>query len=55
MKLTENQILALQALDGYFDPAGAEFWQGKELDDYLKARLKDRLKQEKEVLEKYDS
>lgn len=52
MKLTRNQVLALQILDGYSDPEGADFWEGRELTDYLKARLNDKLKQEKEVLEK---
>lgn len=53
MKLTKLQILALQVLDGYSDPAGAEFWEGKELDEYFKARFKDKVAQEKEVLKKY--
>ena len=53
MKLKRIQILALQILDGYSDSAGVDFWEGKELDDYLKIRLQDRIKQEKEVLDKY--
>lgn len=51
MKLTENMVLALQSLEGYFDPAGAKYWSGKELEDYLKARIKDKIEQ----LKKYDS
>ena len=50
MKLTKNQVLALQALEGYFDPQGAEYWSNKELEDYLKARVKDKIKE----LQKYE-
>ena len=35
MKLTKNQILAIQALEGYFDPQGAEYWSDKELEEAL--------------------
>ena len=45
MKLTKNQVLALQALEGYSDPQGAEYWSGKELSDYLKARAIDKIKE----------
>ena len=50
MKLSKNQVLALQALEGYFDPKGAEYWSGKELEEYLKARIKDKIK----TLKKYE-
>ena len=45
MILTENQVLAIQALEGYFDPVGAKYWSGRELEEYLKARAKDKIKQ----------
>ena len=44
MKLSENQVLALQALEGYFDPEGAKYWSDRELEEYLKARVKDKIK-----------
>lgn len=40
--MTEAEVKALQALEGYDDPAGATYWAGKPLRDYLKARLPDK-------------
>lgn len=42
--LTNKQVQELQALEGYLDPAGATFWTGKLLSDYLAARLPDKIK-----------
>ena len=43
--LTKEQALKLQALEGYSDPVGAEYWSGKSLDEYLKARFGDKIKE----------
>ena len=50
MKLTKIQVLALQALEGYSDPTGAEYWSGKELSDYLKARAIDKIKELEKII-----
>lgn len=41
--MTEKDVKRLQALEGYSDPAGVAYWAGKELDQYLTARLNDKL------------
>lgn len=41
--MTKEEVLALQALEGYKDPQGAEYWAGKSLSEYLKARLADKI------------
>lgn len=48
--LTEKQVRALQALEGYKDEAGVVFWTGKLLSDYLTARLPDKIKTLNEAL-----
>lgn len=50
--MTENEVKALQVLEGYQDPDGLQFWVGKPLSEYLKARLADKVRQESEVLQK---
>lgn len=42
--MSEKEVKALQALEGYFDPAGVQYWTGKLLSDYLAARLADKIK-----------
>lgn len=44
MKLTKEEVKMLQALEGYSDPLGVDYWTGKELSEYLKARLPDKIK-----------
>lgn len=50
MVLTAKQVKELQALEGYFDQAGIDYWSGKSdnkpktLDDYLAARIPDKVK-----------
>ena len=48
--LTKEQVEMLQALEGYSDKQGAEYWSGKDLEVYLKTRIKDKIKD----LEKYE-
>ena len=48
--MTEQEVRQLQALEGYKDEAGVEFWTGKNLSDYLKARLPDKVKTINETL-----
>ena len=43
MPLTKKQVQRLQALEGFNDPAGCEYWEGKELDQYLVARIPDKI------------
>lgn len=50
MKLTKEQVKKLQALEGYHDDGGVEFWEGKEFDEYLKARIPDKIKTLTEAL-----
>jgi hypothetical protein len=50
--MTENEVKALQILEGYQDPDGLKYWVNKPLSEYLKARLADKVKQESEVLSK---
>lgn len=42
--LTLKEVLQLQSLEGYSDPAGAQYWVGKTLDQYLTARIPDKIK-----------
>ena len=42
--MTLKEVLGLQALEGYNDPAGAQYWVGKTLQQYLDARLSDKIK-----------
>ena len=42
--MTEQDVKRLQSLEGYSDPAGVVYWAGKELDQYLTARLQDKIK-----------
>lgn len=48
--MTKEEVIALQALEGYSDPVGAMYWVGKNLSAYLKARLTDKIKQEQLAL-----
>jgi hypothetical protein len=41
--MTKKEVLQLQALEGYKDEVGADFWVGKPLGEYLKARLADKV------------
>lgn len=42
--MTEKEVRQLQSLEGYKDDAGIQYWTGKLLADYLKARLEDKIK-----------
>lgn len=42
--MTEQEVRQLQALEGYHDEAGVAYWTGKNLADYLVARLIDKIK-----------
>lgn len=42
-KLTKKQVERLQALEGFKDQQGVEYWTGKELDQYLVARIPDKI------------
>lgn len=42
--MTLKEVLGLQALEGYNDPIGAQYWVGKTLQQYLDARLADKIK-----------
>jgi murein DD-endopeptidase MepM/ murein hydrolase activator NlpD len=42
--MTEKEVRQLQALEGYSDESGVQYWTGKTLADYLKARLADKVK-----------
>lgn len=44
MTLTAKLVEQLQALEGYSDQAGVVYWTGKQLADYLTARLADKIK-----------
>lgn len=44
-KLTKQQVKKLQALEGFNDPEGVKYWEGKELDQYLVARIPDKIKE----------
>ena len=48
--MTKEEVLKLQALEGYKDEAGADYWVDKPLSAYLDARLKDKVKQINEIL-----
>ena len=50
MQLTKKQVERLQALEGYNDPQGVEYWEDKELEQYLVARLPDKIAQLTKVL-----
>lgn len=50
-RMTESEVLGLQALEGYSDPEGAKYWTGKPLSDYLKARLPDKEAELKKALD----
>ena len=41
--MTAKEVEQLQALEGYKDPAGIVYWTGKQLGDYLRARLADKI------------
>ena len=43
--MSEQEVMALQSLEGYSDPEGVTFWTGKTLGEYLKARLLDKVKE----------
>ena len=45
MLLTKKQVEQLQVLEGYQDLSGVEYWTGKELEQYLAARLPDKISQ----------
>lgn len=45
MKLTEKQVRFLQAIEGYSDPDGVDYWTGKELDEYINARVPDKIRE----------
>lgn len=49
--MTEQEVKALQALEGYDDPAGAAYWAGKPLGEYLKARLPDKVAELQDALD----
>lgn len=48
--MTKEQVRQLQALEGYKDEAGVDYWEGKALSAYLEARLKDKVKTINELL-----
>lgn len=41
--LTEQDVKFLQALEGYHDPVGVQYWAGKTLAEYRQARLPDKI------------
>ena len=43
--MDEQDVKSLQALEGYQDPDGVQYWVGKPLSEYLKIRLADKVKQ----------
>ena len=49
--MTKKDVEMLQALEGYKDDAGAVYWTGKPLSEYLKARLQDKENQIKNLLQ----
>ena len=42
--MTKETVIKLQALEGYSDPAGVEYWTGKSVEEYLRVRLLDKIK-----------
>jgi hypothetical protein len=48
--MSEKVVKQLQALEGYSDPAGVLYWTGKSVEEYLKARLADKIKTLEETL-----
>lgn len=48
--LTAKEVEQLQSLEGFNDPAGVQYWTGKTLDEYLGARLPDKIKTIQSVL-----
>lgn len=42
--MTEKEVRQLQALEGYSDEAGVQYWTGKTLAEYLATRLADKVK-----------
>ena len=42
--MTKEEVKQLQALEGYSDSEGVDYWAGKPLSAYLKARLEDKIK-----------
>jgi len=50
MKLNKKLVEMLQALEGYSDPEGVEYWSDKELEQYLATRLPDKIAQLQKAL-----